>query len=673
MAKRLKILICGFPSFFMLSIAFMVANQCYAEDAHISTAPSAYSAPEISKRSYNVPGPMVVTEFSPNNFVYELQRRIEEEVNKIIDQEIDHALKRFNKTDVVKDFARRFVKKERLWITLYYLGKMDEHNDYLLVDALTDMQKHDKGTGPLSAVKISDRFDFFGSIKELVIKIDDEKEGLTSLRAAIKDALLHANEVYKKLHGKQLYDPSFSEQHRYEPHITFGHLSSTIAHFLEKNSISPKDVMDKIFDRIQTELPELLKLTDNQRTLKIDTFQLNAANRTIVKKFKLSEGHERASKESLLMGTGQLPSPTGKYTIGTAIYYFTDKNRHEPHSQDVNDNRELTVQVWYPAEPMPHATKAWYINPLSIAAIKENLKEHFKVTVKELSSLDRMQPHAYMDGKISKACATYPVIIFSPGFGSPINFYTSLLEELASHGYIVVAIAYPYVTDAVILSNGKKITAMSLKDLQELWQLKSEEEVSIREQRIWVDDIRFIVKELEQINNNDPQNILTGKLDLQRLGMFGHSFGGGASLAACRALGICKAVADLDGKPQESAAQGFAAPALFVTSSLQKKEKEERMRRLWRAMTGPSYYAVIKDALHGSFTDLFLFIPWKGEHPLNLDPTRGIEITRASLVGFFDKYLKSQDGSLKRISDQFPELSLQIHHAISFPPKEIIL
>ena len=189
---------------------------------------------------------------------------------------------------------------------------MDEHNEYLLVDALTDMQKHHKGTGPLSVVKISDRFDFFGSIKELVIKIDDGKEGLMSLRAAIKDALLHANEIYKKSHGKQLYDSSFSEQYRYEPHITFGHLSSTIAHFLEKISISPKDVMDRIFDRIKTELPKLLKLTDNQRTLKIDTFQLNDAQRTILKKFKLSDESEKARGACSVMNTGKLPIPMGK-------------------------------------------------------------------------------------------------------------------------------------------------------------------------------------------------------------------------------------------------------------------------------------------------------------------------------------------------------------------------
>lgn len=289
------------------------------------------SVAEIPKKRFSVPGPMVVTEFSSNSFPYELQKRIEEEVNKIIDQEIDRALKRFNKMDLVKDFAR-FRPKERLWITLYYLGNMDERNDNVLVDALTDMQKHNQGIKSLPLVKISNCFDFFGSIKELVVKIDDEKQGLTLLRAGIKNTFLNANEAYKKVHEKQLYDPSFSEQHRYEPHITFGHISSTIQHFLEKNSISSKDVMDRIFDRIKTELPGLLKLIDSQRTLKIDMFQFNDSNRAIVKKFKLLDEPQKARGACLAMSAGKLPPQTGKRSIGTTLCHVIDESRKEPHS-----------------------------------------------------------------------------------------------------------------------------------------------------------------------------------------------------------------------------------------------------------------------------------------------------------------------------------------------------
>lgn len=237
-------------------------------------------------RMWGVPGPMVVTEFPENSFPYELQKQIEIQVNNIIGQEIDIALKQYNKTDLLQDFAR-FRLKERLWITLYYVGKINEPKEDLFVDALTEMQKHNKGIGPIAPVKISDHFDFFGSIKELVVKIDDNTQSLTQLRADIKNAFMALNATFAKSHGKPLYDPSFSEQYQYEPHITFGHLSSTIAKFLEKNNIPSRDIMNKIFTRIKSDLPSLLKLSDSQRTLKIDAFQFNSSDRKIVGKFHL--------------------------------------------------------------------------------------------------------------------------------------------------------------------------------------------------------------------------------------------------------------------------------------------------------------------------------------------------------------------------------------------------
>ena len=45
----------------------------------------------------------------------------------------------------------------------------------------------------------------------------------------------------------------------------------------------------------------------------------------------------------------QLPKPTGSFDIGTITYHLIDTQRHERHSQNPNDYRELMLQVWYPA------------------------------------------------------------------------------------------------------------------------------------------------------------------------------------------------------------------------------------------------------------------------------------------------------------------------------------
>ncbi|WP_342437593.1 hypothetical protein NSS79_32630 [Paenibacillus sp. FSL L8-0436] len=40
----------------------------------------------------------------------------------------------------------------------------------------------------------------------------------------------------------------------------------------------------------------------------------------------------------------------------------------------------------------------------------------------------------------------------------------------------------------------------------------------------WVRDVKFVLDELEALNGNDSHDRFTGHLDLERLGMFGHSF-----------------------------------------------------------------------------------------------------------------------------------------------------
>jgi hypothetical protein len=62
-------------------------------------------------------------------------------------------------------------------------------------------------------------------------------------------------------------------------------------------------------------------------------------------------------------------------------------------------------------------------------------------------------------------------------------------------------------------------------------------------------------------------------------------------------------------------------------------------------MTKDAYFIIIKGADHGTFTDLNLvFRPWLYQN--NIDPVRGIEITRKYIVSFFDKYLKNKSVSL---------------------------
>src|SRR5580704_7882690 len=46
----------------------------------------------------------------------------------------------------------------------------------------------------------------------------------------------------------------------------------------------------------------------------------------------------------------ELPAPTGPFSIGTKIFNWVDRSRHEQASRNPADSRQLIVQLWYPSK-----------------------------------------------------------------------------------------------------------------------------------------------------------------------------------------------------------------------------------------------------------------------------------------------------------------------------------
>jgi hypothetical protein len=53
--------------------------------------------------------------------------------------------------------------------------------------------------------------------------------------------------------------------------------------------------------------------------------------------------------------------PSGKYNIGTQVYFWTDNSRGEVYTTDPSDYRELMVQIWYPAKGGENYQKAPHV------------------------------------------------------------------------------------------------------------------------------------------------------------------------------------------------------------------------------------------------------------------------------------------------------------------------
>src|SRR5579871_87087 len=128
-----------------------------------------------------------------------------------------------------------------------------------------------------------------------------------------------------------------------------------------------------------------------------------------------------------------LPRPTGPYGVGRAAFVWTDPTRTETLTADHDAKRKLLVWVWYPAAVTSTARPADYLLP-EWRREREQLWGDGKVLMQSPATI---HCHAVAAASVSPAQSAYPVLIMEPGLGPIVPDYTTLAEDIASHGYVV--------------------------------------------------------------------------------------------------------------------------------------------------------------------------------------------------------------------------------------------
>ncbi len=339
--------------------------------------------------------------------------------------------------------------------------------------------------------------------------------------------------------------------------------------------------------------------------------------------------------------------PTGLYKIGTAIYHLIDKSREEQRVKDAhNQYRELMMQCWYPSD-IKEGSPAPYVSSKLSTFIKSKIHEK-KGWFFGSGYVGADTPsHSYTNAPIHPAQDAYPVVVFSPGFGAPCHIYTSIMEDLASHGFIVFGVNHTYTADPIEFPDGHIIELAPA-------------DYSIDETTIRYQDLCFVLNEIERINNNDPYQILTHRLDLEHIGVMGHSIGATAALELGQKDARCKAVINLDGmikspffnpdtpiepytKPlmiMYNVKQGtFAkddsyAPAFDLNAVLAKMKKDVG---LLRQSSLSDVYEVQCKAHHMTFSDYFMLSHLAQDY---VQEMRNLQDIKSMIVRFFEIYLK---------------------------------
>lgn len=365
----------------------------------------------------------------------------------------------------------------------------------------------------------------------------------------------------------------------------------------------------------------------------------------------------------------ELPEPTGPYRVGTTDLHLVDHTRPDPWVPGAT--RELMVTVRYPA--VPNGNDAAPFMPPGVAeAVAAGDARALRIDPAELD-------YGFATHSVPDAPAVpgrRPVVLYSPGRGNPRALGTGLLEQLASEGYVVVAIDHTHEPLAVRFPDGRiaprAVPPLTLDVNKKLMATRTR-------------DTGFVLDQLEVLaggGNPDaggrtPPPGLGRSLDLSRVGMVGHSAGGfttGEAMVSDRRI---DAGANLDGSMAYDqstrdfgrvADLGLDRPFLQMSAGDHSAASDLSWQEFLAHQRGWVRQLHLPDGEHSSFTDHQTLVPQLAAHlglgpavtaPVvgTVDPTRSTAAQRAYLTAFFDQHLRHRPRHLlDGPSDRYPDV-----------------
>jgi hypothetical protein len=352
-----------------------------------------------------------------------------------------------------------------------------------------------------------------------------------------------------------------------------------------------------------------------------------------------------------------LPAPTGNYEAGRTEFDWVDTSRPDPDSP--SGHREIVVWLWYPASPRHGAEPAEWMpgkwgelllpDYLAKQRRSETMLSEVEAGLKEYP-ISTLRTHAYPDAPILHGEKKFPVLLFEPGWGMLPFFYTTLIEDLVSHGYIVSGTIPTYYTHYNVFSNGR--VADNFKSTHANASLP-----------FWTGDMIFTLNQLEKLNTNTG-NQFHERLDFMRVGAFGHSFGGAASVQVAKDDPRVRAALDFDGTlAGDVVDSGLLKPFLMFDHPHPGESNYHRDAVVFRDAE-PAYRLTLAGSEHGFSQDwgLLPFIPTSAKKTElgTIDPARALTITIAYVEAFFGEYLEGKKSPLLNgPSPEYPEITFE--------------
>jgi dienelactone hydrolase len=342
------------------------------------------------------------------------------------------------------------------------------------------------------------------------------------------------------------------------------------------------------------------------------------------------------------LSAASLPNPEepGPYPVGVTTMLLVDHSRTDVSTD--GGPRSLLTEIWYPATDNtrglpPNRLTDFHAkgHPTAVALIKMAFRA-------DLLEADKaFRNFSVRDAQVRDG--VFPLLLFSHGNGGMRSQNSFWCEHLASHGYIVMAPDHTG-NSLITFIDGKPVTFNNTQ---------AGREASARDRP---QDLSFLIDSMDRMNKGNDSRFF-GRVDLERIGVAGHSFGGFATTGVADQDARVKAIAPMAGVGRTRTR--YDCPVMVVMATEDNTlglENNERVRRYYSESRGARYLVEFRNGGHYSLTDMYQLNPTygdgvgTGERITNGEPVTYVSmeaaftLTNGYTTAFFGRYLKELEG-----------------------------
>jgi len=397
-----------------------------------------------------------------------------------------------------------------------------------------------------------------------------------------------------------------------------------------------------------------------------------------------------------------LPSPSGEHAVGSKVFELIDNSRLGVFEAKDDEARRLLVRVWYPAGDVSGLTPRPYFTDEEVdttaAGIGGMLGAPFLFQYVKHSATNTYTNAPLLELNDQRK---FPVVIYSHGYTSFASQNSALMEELASHGYVVYSVQHTYDSSPTVFPNGDIApTSLSINDDmaamlapsemvkksysgitlteryegkvgQEQEAIKAGARIQTVSADVWLKDRIFVLDELERGAVPEKIKAIASASDFTQTGQMGMSFGGSTSGGVCMIDDRCAAAINLDGgdfhgTPFE---KNMPVPMLMMYSDFNNAaamfEQDGTLRRGHNdfsyerheaaGLRNDVYRAQVHGGQHLGFSDFTLFVR-SPVSELLFGTDNMVQIQNDFVLGFLDKHLLNKQ-------NDFPKAAYAKHAA----------